>query len=187
MLELHVESREFFNEKTGLFHKTPAMTLQLEHSLLSLSKWEEKYERPFLGPESRSEQEILDYLVFMALTPMTTQALMGLTADHFDAIRKYLEGSHTATTINDNMSTGGSKIVTSEEIYGWMVALNIPWAAETWNLNRLLTLIRVCNIQQNPDKKKESASEAAQRHQNLNAIRRAELKARQSNASTTSL
>ena len=187
MLELQVEAREFFNEKTGLFVKTPAITLQLEHSLLSLSKWEEKYERPFLGPESRSEKEILDYLVFMSQTPITPEVLMGLTGDHFDAIRTYLEGSHTATTINDKTSAGGFKIVTSEEVYGWMVALNIPWAAETWNLNRLLTLIRVCNIQQNPDKKKETTSEAAQRHQNLNAIRRAELKARQSNAPTTSL
>jgi hypothetical protein len=152
------------------------MELELEHCLLSLSKWEEEFEKPFLGPDEKSQEEVMGYVYHMIFTPgVSRQDLSRLTRDDFLKVNQHIEGAHSATTFGEmpeKKSRG--EIITSELIYYWMVAFNIPFECERWHLNRLFALVRICNLKNQPEKKM-SKHEIAQRNRMLNEQRKAKL------------
>jgi hypothetical protein len=167
---------EDYNEETNEFIYTTVakeQTLQLEHSLVSLSKWESKWCKPFLSKREKTTEEILDYIKYMTLTQNVKPDIYDrLTEENIDQINKYIDAPMTATTFSKESTKGGAQeIVTAELIYYWMIALNIPFECQKWHLNRLLTLVKVCNIKNSPPKKM-SKRETASRYAKLNAARR---------------
>jgi hypothetical protein len=172
MLKLIVGKEDLYDEATEEFRSSEPTVLELEHSLVSLSRWESKWELPFLGKKEKTTEQSLDYVRCMALDgEIAPEVWSLLTDDHITAISEYIEKPMTATTINDKKQRGGETI-TSELIYYWMLSLNIPFETQYWHLNRLLTLVRVCNFKNAPKKKMSSAEMAAQRRA-LNDERRA--------------
>lgn len=167
---------EGWDEEKQEFVEPVSVTLQLEHSLVSLSKWESKYCKPFLTKTKKTAEETMDYIKYMTLTPNVDPSVYAhLTEENVKEINNYIEAPMTATTINDRNKSGGrASVVTSEVIYSWMVALNIPPEYQHWHLNRLMTLVRVCNIQNSPQKK-QSRSEIQRSNAALNAARRQQL------------
>lgn len=176
MLTITVPGVEMFDEKTQKFTRYGDVVLELEHSLVSLSKWESKFEKPFLEQTEKTSEEVFEYIKFMTLTPnVSDDIFMKLSEDNISEINNYLEAKMTATWFNDNQNQPRSReIITSELIYYWMISFQIPFECETWHLNRLFTLIRVCNIKNAKPKKMDRAALAA-RNRELNAQRRAEL------------
>ena len=175
MLRIVVSEGEWFNEKTQEFTTIKEQTLQLEHSLVSLSKWESKWHKPFLGEGEKSFDEIIDYIRCMTLNQnIDPRVYSNLSKENVKEINDYIGDSMTATTFSDGRKGHSQEIVTSELIYYWMIALNIPFECQKWHLNRLLTLIRVCNIKNTPPKKM-SRSEIMSRNAALNAARRKQL------------
>lgn len=175
MLHIEVNGGEFFNEETNEFFQIKPKRLAMEHSLLSVSKWEAIWKKPFLSKDKKTPQENLSYIKCMTITPNVDSRLYNcLTVDNLDAIQKYIEDPHTATTISSfKQANGRSRIITSELIYAWMIANNIPSEYEKWHLNRLMTLIRVCSIENNPKQKKMGRRAIYQQNKELNAARRA--------------
>ena len=173
MLVITIPAMELFNEKTQEFIPLKEQTLQLEHSLVSLSKWESKWCKPFLSKDNKTMEETLDYIRCMTITQNVDQSVYSrLSKTNIEDINKYIEAPMTATTFhNDNQKGHGKETVTSELIYYWMIALNIPMECQKWHLNRLLTLIRVCNVKNSPPKKM-SRREIMNRNAALNAARR---------------
>ena len=176
MLRIVIPEGQLFNEETEEFVYTKEQTLQLEHSLVSLSKWESKWHKPFLGKDDKTFDETIDYIKCMTLTPnVDPNTYLFLTKENIKDINDYIGDSMTATTFSENGPNARNReIITSELIYYWMVALNIPFECQKWHLNRLLTLIRICNIKNQPSKKR-SKSEIMSRNAALNAARRKQL------------
>lgn len=172
MLTIKVPDREWFNDATQEFITVKGTTLQLEHSLVSLSKWEAKWNIPFLSKDEKTLEQTLDYIRCMTITqnvnPMVYEQL---SEDNVEKINKYINTSMTATTFSNLDNKPSREIITSELIYYWMIALNIPMECQKWHLNRLLTLIRVCNVKNAPPKKM-SARDIMSRNSALNAARR---------------
>lgn len=177
MLQITVPiTPEGWDEEKQEFVEPVSVTLQLEHSLVSLSKWESKYCKPFLTRNKKTAEETMDYIKYMTLnTDVNPSVYVHLTEENVKAINDYIDAPMTATTINDkSKGRGGPNVVTNEVIYSWMVGLNIPFECENWHLNRLMTLVRVCNIQNSPQKK-QSRSEIQRSNAALNAARRQQL------------
>jgi len=178
MLQIKVPiGAEGWDDVNQEFVEPDAVVLDLEHSLVSLSKWESKWCKAFLSKLNKTDEEILDYIKCMTVTPNVDPDVYNhLTADNFREINAYIEAPMTATHFSeDKSSKGGSReVVTSELIYYWMIALTIPPEYANWHLNRLLTLIRVCNIKNSPPKKR-SQSSIAKDYSAINASRRAQL------------
>lgn len=176
MLKITIPAREMYDEETNTFRSTKSQTLQLEHSLVSLSKWEAKWCKPFLTPDSKTLEETIDYIKCMTITQNVDPEVYGnLTAENVKAINEYIEAPMTATTFSENKQTGGKKeITTSELIYYWMISFNIPMECQKWHLNRLLTLIRVCNVKNAPPKKMNKR-DVINQYASLNAARRQQL------------
>lgn len=176
MLQIVIPAIEQWDEQKQEFIQTKGQTLQLEHSLVSLSKWESKWNKAFLSKEAKTYEETLDYIKCMTVTPNVNPDIYnGLTREHIAKINKYIEAPMTATTFVENKgSKSNREIITAELIYYWMIALNIPFECQKWHLNRLLTLIRVCNIKNTPPKKMGKKATANQYAQ-LNAARRQRL------------
>lgn len=176
MLTIVVPGVEHFDERSQEFVTLNDVTLELEHSLVSLSKWESIYEKPFLGKAEKTTEETLGYIKTMTLTPNVPDQVYGrLSETNILEINGYLDAKMTATWFNDPPGAPQSRdVITSELIYYWMVTFQIPFECEHWHLNRLFTLIRVCNIK-SAKPKKMSRSEAAARQRELNAQRRAQL------------
>jgi hypothetical protein len=176
MLTIVVPGVEMFDEQEQEFVSIDDVTLDLEHSLVSLSKWESKHEKPFLGRETKEPEELLDYIKIMTLTPEVPEEVFNkLSEDNVKAINAYLEAKMTATWFSEAPGAPSSRdVITAELIYYWMITFQIPFECETWHLNRLFTLIRVCNIKQ-AKPKKMSRSEMAARNRELNAQRRTQL------------
>ena len=177
MLQVTVPGYEWYDEKTNTFGSTKETTLQLEHSLVSIHRWEQKWNKPFLGKEDKTAEQCIDYVRCMTLTQHVDPAVYnGITSDIFDRINKYIEAPMTATWFSekDNVRPPNREVVTSEVIYYWMISLNIPWECRKWHLNTLLTLIRVCNAKNAP-KKKQNRREMMEQRTALNKARRARM------------
>lgn len=181
MLQITIPATEGWDDKKEEFVPVDKeVTLQLEHSLISLSKWESKYCKAFLSKKAKTDEETLDYIKFMTITPnIKSEVYYRLTNENIEEINRYIESPMTATYFSE-MSGGSSNSeqITSELIYYWMIALNIPFdPCQKWHLNRLLTLVRVCNIKNQPPKKM-SRREIMNRNAALNAQRRAQMGSR---------
>lgn len=177
MLRLTIEGNELWNETTEEFEKeSDDIVLELEHSLISLSKWESKYKKPFLAKGEKTNEELLDYVKAMILTPdVDVDLLRRCSSKHIEQIQAYIDSSESATTFGVMPTQRGpSEIITAELIYYWMVAFNIPFECQYWHLNRLFALIRICNIK-NSKPKRMSKHEIALRNRELNAQRRKQL------------
>ena len=172
MLKIVVPAMEGWDERKEEFVHYKEQKLELEHSLVSLSKWESKWQKPFLSSEKTSE-EILDYIRCMTLTQnVNPDVYYRLTQDNIRQINEYIESPMTATTFGEDKKPRGREIVTAEVIYYWMIALQVPFECQKWHLNKLLTLIKVCNIKNQPPKK-SSKADIMRRNARLNAQRRA--------------
>ncbi len=176
MLQITIPDREYWDAKNERFVNKKGQTISLEHSLVSLSKWEAKYHKPFLTDKEKTTEEILYYIQCMTITQNVNPEVYDLlTKENFKEINDYISNPMTATAINDRDNSHHSReIVTSELIYYWMVALNIPFKCEKWHLNRLLMLIRVCNIKNQPNKKMSKA-QTMKENAALNKARRAKM------------
>ena len=170
---------EFWDEEREEFVSTPSFkeqTLQLEHSLVSLSKWESKWNKAFLSKTDKTLEETLDYIKCMTLTQnVPPEVYNNLSEENIKQINDYISAPMTATYLSEDRSARGSReVVTSELIYYWMIALNIPFECQKWHLNRLLTLIKVCNVKNSPPKKM-SKKALMSRNASLNAARKQQL------------
>lgn len=172
MLQITIPTmNDLWDERNQQFLSIKETTIRLEHSLLSISKWESKWNKSFINTKDKTEEELIDYIKCMTITKnVDPNIYVCLTAENIQEIVNYINAPMTATTIRD---TGKSnhEIVTSELIYYWMISLNIPVEFEKWHLNRLITLIRVCSIKNQPAKKM-SRGEIMQRNAALNAARK---------------
>lgn len=176
MLRITIPAAELWDESRQEFVSTKEQTLQLEHSLVSLSKWESKWCKPFLSKNDKTAEETLDYVKCMTITPNVDSNVYNfLTQENIREINAYIQAPMTATYFSEDKRAKGSReIVTAELIYYWMISLNIPFECQKWHLNRLLSLVRVCNIKNAPPKK-YSRRELASRNAALNAARRKQL------------
>ena len=173
MLQITIPSTELWDEEKQEFKNTKEYVLQLEHSLVSISKWESKWNKVFLSKEEKTYEETIDYIKCMTITQnIPDEVYRYITKSNVDKIDKYISAPMTATWFTKETPNKINKeTVTSELIYYWMIALNIPFECQKWHLNRLLTLIRVCNIKNTPPKKMSKRS-LAQRNAAINAARK---------------
>lgn len=150
--------------------------LSFEHSLVSLSKWESKHQKPFFGKEDKSSEEAASYIKLMLLTEDVPDSFLNrLSEQHIQEITDYINSKQSATWFNDRPDQKpSSEIVTSELIYYWLVQFNIPFEVETWHLNRLMTLVKICGIKQTKPKPMTKA-EQLEYYARLNAERRARM------------
>lgn len=179
MLRITVPAQEFFDDATSTFISTREQVLQLEHSLVSLSKWESKWHKPFMSRTPKTREETLDYIRCMTITqnvnPLT---YMGITDKILAQINAYIDDPATATWFPDGQKGQPNReIVTAELIYYWMFSFDIPIQCDKWHLNKLLTQIRLCNAKNGPQKKM-SEKEIAAQNRALNAARRKKMNSR---------
>lgn len=174
MLELVVKGKELYDENTGEFISTKDSVLRLEHSLISLAKWESKWHKPFLGKEEKTVEEMCDYVRCMTIMQnrVDPNVYLSLDREEFAKLDEYMNDTMTATWFNDkNNPRSRQKVITAELIYYWMITLQIPFECEKWHLNRLLNLIRVCNNENTP-KKKMKNKDVMKQNAELNAARK---------------
>ena len=174
MLQLTiVEGPEMWDEINERFIEPKSHTLQLEHSLVSLSKWESKWCKSFIHTEDKTNEEMLDYIKCMTITQnVKPEVYEYISQKNINEIVEYINAPMTATTISDMDEKKSRERVTSELIYFWMISYNIPFECQKWHLNRLITLIRVCSVKNAPPKK-TSKRELASRYAEMNARNRA--------------
>ena len=174
MLQITVPiSPEIWDEKNEEFIEPKTASLQLEHSLVSISKWESKWHKPFLSKEPKTVEETIDYIKCMTLTQnVKPEVYDHLSKENIEEINAYIDDPKTATTFSkDRKSARSREIITSELIYYWMIALNIPFECQKWHLIRLLPLIRVCEVKNTPGKKM-SQREVLNQYAAINAANR---------------
>jgi len=177
MLSIIIPGMDFYNDGTNEFITYEPITVELEHSLVSLSKWESKFGKPFLLDDDKSQEEIKGYIEAMITSNNFSSDIFDrMTQENYDAINDYIKSPQSATTFSDVGASrrGFKEIITSEVIYYWMVAANIPLDCETWHLNRLFSLIRIYSAK-NSKEKKMSPRDAAARQRQLNEERKAKL------------
>lgn len=174
MLELTVQmSPEGWDEVKEEFVEPKTTVLRLEHSLVALSKWESIWHKPFFSNQDKTIEETMSYIRCMTIDEeVDPEVYRHITKANEEEIFKYINDPMTATTFVEKKGKGGrGGVITTEIIYWWMTQLNIPVEFENWHINRLLTLVRVCNEKNNPGKKM-SAKEIAARNAAINAANR---------------
>ena len=174
MLAIEIPEREFYNEVTGEFDYVSKTTLQLEHSLISISKWESKWKKAFLDQENMPRAELIDYIRCMTLNQkVDPKAYTVIPGQDITRVREYITDPYTATRIYDPRANpnGPKQIITSELIYWQMIYFGIPFECEKWHLNRLLMLIRICSIKGTDNQM--SMEDIFKQNKALNAARRA--------------
>lgn len=172
MLRLTIPSTELFDEKTNRFITIHGRELQLEHSLVSVSKWESKWKKPFLGNTPKNREETIDYVRCMTITQNVDPIIfLGLTDENIETVNRYIDDPMTATTFKNDKKVN-RQVITSEIIYYWMIALGVPMECQKWHLNRLLALIRVCDEKNKPAKNK-SRKDVMAENRALNQLRKA--------------
>lgn len=175
MLNLTIPATELYDEIKEEFISSKEYTIRLEHSLVSLSKWESKWGKAFLSKDEKTREETIDYVKYMTITQNVDDYIYNLLSDdNLNQVREYIELDMTATTFSNQKGTIDKEIITAEIIYYWMIALNIPFECQKWHLNRLLTLVNVCNIKNTPPKKMNKR-EVINRNRTLNEARRKQL------------
>ena len=177
MLTLTVPPNEMWDSVKQEFVNFKGETLFLEHSLLSVSKWESEFCKPFLSKTEKSIEEMRAYIKCMTLNKsVDPQTYKMLTNDNFSAVMKYIDSPMSAVKFKEQPGKGpmSRETITSELIYYWLVALQIPFQCEKWHLNRLFTLVRICSIKNKPATKR-SKSELARERTALNKERKARL------------
>ena len=176
MLNLIIPGEEHYDEVRNEFSTVGDVELTLEHSLVSVSKWESKVKKPFLSKDEKSPHEIRLYVTAMITSPnYPPNIVTRLSKENLEAINAYIDSSESATTFGAMPETRGrGETITSELIYYWMVMFNIPFECQYWHLNRLFALIRICNIK-NAKPKRMNKHDIAARNRALNEKRRAEL------------
>ena len=178
MLKLTIPKQELYDEEKNEFTYIDEKELRLEHSLISVSKWESIHEKPFLVESDKTIEEKIDYIKCMTLTQnVDDDIFQGLTTQNLLAVDDYINAKMTATWFPKDDTRKSREIVTSELIYYWMVEYGIPFECQKWHLNRLMTLIRVCGVKKQPAKKMSKEAVLA-RNARLNAMRKAKLHTR---------
>ena len=154
MLNITISASDMWNERLGEFVSVPETILHLEHNLLSISKWESKWKKPFLTRERKTIEETIDYVRCMTIGDEEDPIVYKLLSqEHLDKISDYIDDPMTATWFSKDDAKANREIVTSELIYYWMCSLQIPFECQYWHLNRLMALIRICSIKNQPSKK----------------------------------
>mgnify|MGYP001325930399 CR=1 FL=1 len=176
MLIITTEDTEYYNEETSEFVSVKGRSVELEHSLVSLSKWESVWCKPFLGKDEKTKDQLIDYIRCMTITKnVPDEFYFTLSSNLIDTINKYIDHKMTATTFSEmHNAPRNSEVVTAELIYYWMISLSIPFECQKWHLNRLLTLIRVCSIKNAPGKKMPKNA-ILSRNAAINAARKQQL------------
>ena len=173
MLEIVIPETEQYDEANGCFITTKKQVLRLEHSLVSLSKWESKWHKPYLSRKQKTQEEQIDYIRCMTLTQnVDPNVYTAITPQILKTVNAYIDDSMTATTFAKRQrGRSNNEIVTAEIIYYWMISHQIPFECQKWHLNRLMTLINVCSAKNGPQKKMRQKEIFAQ-NRALNAARR---------------
>lgn len=175
MLRLIIPEQEYWDEHNQQFINIKEQTLVLEHSLVSLSKWESKWNKPFLTKAAKTDEETIDYIKCMTITQNVDPIVyLSITDEQIIQVNDYVDAPMTATWFSDDgeqKSKTNNEQVTSELIYYCMITLNIPFECQKWHLNRLLTLIKVCNIKNQP-KKKKNIKDIINRNKAINEARK---------------
>lgn len=175
MLEITIQGYELYNDATQEFTTYPEKKIELEHSLMSIAKWESRWHKPFLSATQKEVEEINDYVKCMTLTKgVPDSSYSFITAAQYQEINNYISDPMTATKIKEEKGKGSGEVMTSELIYYYMIASNIPMECQKWHINRLMTLIRVCSIKNQPPKK-QNQSEVLRNNAALNAARKKKL------------
>lgn len=180
MLELYVPEREIWNPKDEIFEKCDGYNLVLEHSLLSISKWESKWHKAYLGHQEKTKEEAFDYIRCMIIRPKVPNNIVHFfTEDNFKELSEYMKDPMTATVFNNNFDkkpeAPSKDTMTSEYIYFLLSSYRISFHdVEKWNINRLMTLLRICSIKNEPPKK-SNPKHLAKSRSSLNAARRAKI------------
>lgn len=168
MLTITVPKTDQFDSEKEEFIYINETKLTLEHSLLSISKWEAKWHKVFLGKEKKTTEEIIDYIKCMTITPnVDPNVYYALTEDNIKEIDAYINNPMSAITFREIQNKSSREPITNELIYYWMISLNIPVEFEKWHINRLLTLIRLTSLKNNP-KKKTNQKELIERYRDIN-------------------
>lgn len=182
MIPIHISSKELWDEEKEVFLEVPAFDLMLEHSLVAVSEWESKYHKSFIDSD-KTPEEMLDYFYMMIVGERPSVSILHfLSQDQVKQIMDYINDPMTATTISkeeedeiNDKTKHKNKFTTSEEIYSWMCAQQIPFECQYWHLNRLITLIKLCAINNKPKdkkKKKMTSSDLALRRARMEAARK---------------
>ena len=172
MLKITIPAGEQYDEVNNFFITSKEQTLQLEHSLTSLSKWESKWCKPFLTKDTKTFEESADYIRCMTITQNVDPMIYRFVSqENIAEVSSYIEAPMTATIFSKEKQTINREVITAEIIYYWMIAMNIPFECQKWHLNRLITLINVCDIKNAPHKKRNS-KETMSRNASLNAARK---------------
>ena len=174
MLKIVVGEQELFDNERNIFVTLPPVEIELVHSLVSISKWESKHQISFLSSKDKTAEHIRDYIKCMAINDDITDGLLSrFSQDNYSAVGEYINNKFSATRFMEIPGKPpGREKVTSELIYYWMITLEIPWEAQHWHLNRLLTLIEVCQRKNSRQKNKMSKSDMVRQRQQMNAARR---------------
>lgn len=172
-LTITIPGNELYDQAAGKFITTKSHTITLEHSLVSIARWESKWHKPYLSREPKTKEELIDYFRCMTLTQNVPMSVYyAIDGETMQKIIDYIQDPNTATTFRKSNKPPSREIVTNEIVYYWMTALNIPFdPCEKWHFQHLMTLIEVCSLKQQPAKKMPKG-EALRQRSALNAARR---------------